>query len=653
MKINSLSLYNWMVFKGDQKIDFPSNENANVLVIFGENMRGKTCLLNSLRWCLYGKALDRQKAIIETNKLMNIEANNEGELRVSVELDFLADNHEYYLKREIEFAEGKNQPGNVKILMRKDNDVIPGGKVDDLIDYLMPEQLSRFFLFDGELLREYEDLVVAEGSTQATKIKQNIEKNLGLPVLTRSHRSLSDIKKKFNSAHRDELKKNNLLAKQAERLESYEDQNTIKQKGLEDLEKLISDDDKRIIVLRETLDAARGIVELTEKREYLEQKMKDLDRYIDTHKNELKTIASKLWRYPLKMALEPKMLELYEEIKKLKQSKDEKMEVMFEINNREETLNQKACKTCGHEITEDAKQKINKKVEELKPKLTDLNEVSDKLKHAENLYDELSPIYNVEPQLETYASIQQNIRLKRSEMVKTETKLFDLRELLKQHDQENAREVSNEYDRRIEERGENKHKCGTIIKEIEDLHKNIDSIKKDLDLTDEQQNTIISRRSELADKLEDIFKKAISLYINLKRKEIQKRATKTFSLLTTEENFDTLEINESYGLDLIVNGRKVDRSAGAEQIVALSLIESLNYLGRRKGPMMMDTPAGRLDKPHRKNVMNQLPKLVTQLAIFAHSGELDEKDIYFDKTLIGKTYRLVKINTFHSDIKEV
>ena len=69
--------------------------------------------------------------------------------------------------------------------------------------------------------------------------------------------------------------------------------------------------------------------------------------------------------------------------------------------------------------------------------------------------------------------------------------------------------------------------------------------------------------------------------------------------------------------------------------------------------MLMDTPAGRLDMQHRANIMNHLPKLVTQLAIFAHSGELDEKDIYFDKTLIGKTYRLERINTFHSDIKEV
>ena len=89
-------------------------------------------------------------------------------------------------------------------------------------------------------------------------------------------------------------------------------------------------------------------------------------------------------------------------------------------------------------------------------------------------------------------------------------------------------------------------------------------------------------------------------------------------------------------LYLIAGGERVARSAGVEQIVALSLIESLNHLGRRKGPMFMDTPAGRLDKKHRENIMEYLPKVVTQLVILAHSGELEEDNIYFDQSKIGK-----------------
>jgi len=87
--------------------------------------------------------------------------------------------------------------------------------------------------------------------------------------------------------------------------------------------------------------------------------------------------------------------------------------------------------------------------------------------------------------------------------------------------------------------------------------------------------------------------------------------------------------------------------------VALSLIEALNFLGRRKGPMLMDTPAGRLDKSHRENVMNYLPQVVTQLAFFAHSGELTEDDLYFDRSKIGKKYQIKRVSSFHSILEEI
>ena len=132
-----------------------------------------------------------------------------------------------------------------------------------------------------------------------------------------------------------------------------------------------------------------------------------------------------------------------------------------------------------------------------------------------------------------------------------------------------------------------------------------------------------------------------------------KRASDTFSNLTTEKKFDHLEINKSYGLNLIIDNKQVARSAGAEQIVALSLIEALNYHGRRKGPMLMDTPAGRLDLGHRRNIMDYLPKVVTKMAVFAHSGELTEEDIYFDRSKIGRKYKITRKSPFHSILEEV
>lgn len=51
------------------------------------------------------------------------------------------------------------------------------------MNLIMPEQVARFFLFDGELLQEYEELLL-EDSDMGSKIKDSIEKILGVPVLT-------------------------------------------------------------------------------------------------------------------------------------------------------------------------------------------------------------------------------------------------------------------------------------------------------------------------------------------------------------------------------------------------------------------------------------------------------------------------------------
>ena len=135
---------------------------------------------------------------------------------------------------------------------------------------------------------------------------------------------------------------------------------------------------------------------------------------------------------------------------------------------------------------------------------------------------------------------------------------------------------------------------------------------------------------------------------------IQDRANKTFAKLTTEKEFDTLKINETYGLSLIINNQIVNKSRGAEQIVALSLIEALNQLGRRKGPMIMDTPMGRLDLKHRKNIMKYLPEVTTQLSLFVHSGEIKKENLkdLLDVSKLGKSYVINRLSTFHSVLEE-
>ena len=69
--------------------------------------------------------------------------------------------------------------------------------------------------------------------------------------------------------------------------------------------------------------------------------------------------------------------------------------------------------------------------------------------------------------------------------------------------------------------------------------------------------------------------------------------------------------------------------------------------------MIMDTPVGRLDLSHRRNILDYLPKVVTQLAIFAHSGELAEDSDMVDPNIIGARYKIQRKSTFEAEIVRV
>ena len=74
MKIEKLIINNFMPYKGDQIIEFPLHETQNVMLLFGDNMRGKTSFLNAIRWCFYGIALGRHLREIPRINLVNSDA---------------------------------------------------------------------------------------------------------------------------------------------------------------------------------------------------------------------------------------------------------------------------------------------------------------------------------------------------------------------------------------------------------------------------------------------------------------------------------------------------------------------------------------------------------------------------------------------------
>ena len=75
MLIKSITLHNFRQFKGKQKLEFSSDSDKNVTVLLGDNTFGKTTILQSFNWCLYGVADFPKDSNPEV--LLNLEVANE------------------------------------------------------------------------------------------------------------------------------------------------------------------------------------------------------------------------------------------------------------------------------------------------------------------------------------------------------------------------------------------------------------------------------------------------------------------------------------------------------------------------------------------------------------------------------------------------
>lgn len=651
MKFISIELKNWLVFRGQQTISFPQDDYANVLIIFGENMHGKTSLLNAVRWGLYGEAQDRQKRVIANHKLLNVDAAGSDDNTFSVKLNIESQGKKYEILRS---AVVDNETAKTSLILREDNRVQDGGDISDAkIEGLVPKQISQFLLFDGELLNEFEQLVVDEGGPQASAIKTNIEKALGLPVLQRAKEELSLLQKSTSRAFQEEMKRKRVIEMLIRNLEKHESDKASKIDELQSLEENVRQAKIRVSELDQTLDQSHKDIALSEKSKLLKDETSRNNKEIETLGQQLKTAMTQIWRVPLYQALQPHIDKLKLSIDELKTRRRLAEVSLSQITNLKKAFDESVCGQCGNTLSSQQIADLRIEIDNLAKETADPTVIDQEIIKQNRKLDGLvfdvnssNTVTNIKVQTDKKIQLgRRNIQIA--------DELFEIRNSLNDFDEEAIRKTKSEFDMRMKEIGRLTENIASIRKTIDTIEVEINMIKKNPDYKNALKNDSKQLKVQTCENLLTIFDSAISNYRDTMREKVGHRASQTFSHLTTEPNFDYLQINESYGLNLIIEGQQVARSAGAEQIVALSLIEALNHHGRTKGPMLMDTPAGRLDKQHRKNIMNYLPTVATQLAFFAHSGELSEDDIYFDRSRIGKKYRIQKQGPFHSQLEEI
>ena len=155
-------------------------------------------------------------------------------------------------------------------------------------------------------------------------------------------------------------------------------------------------------------------------------------------------------------------------------------------------------------------------------------------------------------------------------------------------------------------------------------------LTKRLEAASTPELSAFQQRERILARARTVFEYAVDRYKAALRGRVQDSATELFRQMTTEkEDYASLAINDHYGLTIIhKDGRAEDgRSAGAEQVVALALMGALQANAPLRGPIVMDTPFGRLDPKHTANVVTALPSMAEQVVLFVQEGEIDRATV--------------------------
>lgn len=657
MKLHSLTARNFMPYKGEMELTFPQDEQRNVMIVFGDNMRGKTSILNAIRWAFYGEAVGRHSRPIPLQEIVNKEAALADDWRVEVHVRFDANGHAYDLRRVAERRQMVATPSKPEdfarsIHLTRDDSAVSGNQVEAEIGLIAPKQISRFFLFDGELLQEYETLLI-ENSQQGQQIKDAIEQVLGVPALTNGRVDIQTILKQAQKRQNADLKQIAGLEKQAERHAELTGKIDAIDRDLEDLNERLKNVREERTALDDELEAAQSVIGAKATLDAKLGEQKALNEDCDKKEAERLDLISGAWKDLIDAQLQIKRDQLERRRKELMDSIKKRSGLAQKVSDLKQLLDTRVCPTCEQVLSDERRSQIGEALGKAETELQSIDDSSAALQDISGRLDALSKIRGINAK-DRIRQAEKDLQGYHVRLTQIENDIEKLRDEIAGYDTAEIARKRVLHSEKIREEGrlqgdiqeQNVH-GKKLADELAVSQKAIEGLTKDRT----QRSTI---KVALCSDLEKVFSQSIEQLRDKLRQRVEALANDAFKHMTTQKSYRGLEINDNYGLQIVdSSGRHVAvRSAGAEQIVALSLIDGLNRTGRAAGPVIMDTPFGRLDLKHRDNILSYLPSVTSQFVLLVHSGEIrKETDLAVIAERIGAVYEIREVSSTQSRLE--
>ena len=644
LSLRRLEIEGFGPFADRAVLTFP--EQRGVTVIYGDNMRGKTSLMNAIRYAFLGEIQGHAERTREILSACNRDLVAAGKFGFRIGLSLHYEGADFDLMREVTpkiAAPLSDRDFTTTAALRRGGVVLGPADRAALLRAMLPKDIARFFLFDGELLDQYAELLISE-SDAGRIISEAIEHILGVPVLRNARDHLTALASIASRASAKEASKHQKTEAIGNALQSANDM-----KEAHEQER-----DRKTAELEELL-AQRDVIE-TERRhqeasaaavERLDRARKDRKAARDAHAAkaaELKVAMKDAWRTVLE-----------EPVADAKVAAREAVEEAFSslvTSLRIRAIENRHCRICDQAVPEDARSRL---AVSLPTDATAANIADYAGNAALTRRSELDGFQQKDVRGEVRL-IWEALRQARLDEAAAEGRIADANKILEDQDPDELRKRKTT----LTELGGKIRAARDAItaeqKRVDDQDAAIARLTKQLEAAGTPELAGFQLRERILARARTVFADAVDRYKTELRKRVQESATELFVQMTTEkEDYASLAINENYGLTIIhKDGRAEDsRSAGAEQVVALALMGALQANAPLRGPIVMDTPFGRLDPKHTANVVKALPTMAEQVILFVQEGEIDRATV---RELLGghllTEYQLDKETARRTLVKE-
>ncbi len=681
MKVSNIEITNFRQYYNSVNVDLETDGEKNIIIIGGRNGYGKTNLLLSIVWCLFGDKISHidenfkkeiqkeknyssfmQQSINWTAKKENITKFSVSIKISDIELPELKTLDSYtdtiLIKRTFDVSSMnenlsiKDNASNLEIFDDESD------KINFINDYIIPIDAAKFVFFDAEKIAEIANLSIKD---EGSFINDALGKILGLDtyetLIEDIEFYINNLKKEGASKNLHEQIINNEKAIEIseDQINNLEEENAERLKEIDDLKKKIREYDNLISQHsnqgNSTFDRNAILLEietLKAKEIELNERFNELSEIIP-----LAILTGKLEEVKEHLEIQQKN-ELSQNSSKENSDKIEKfIELLF---NKPPQPENSTMSLRDKMFYYEKAQSLGAKMFNDNDEFTELIFEHDLNNSEEKLIADAINLVNTQSK-DLFESTFEDFN-------EIKVKLLDLNITLSKVDADLEDELILEYsskketaDFNIAEKnrqiGENNQQITKLRSDIIRLNQQLVTLVKKVDIN--QQNKLKIQKSN---QYIDVLKQFLDEQKNKHKNSLEETILSELKILMHKLNSEPNQTKfiEDVKVTILASGqgmkitlfdqddteiRKESLSSGEKQIYISCLIKAILKESVKNLPIFIDTPLGRLDEEHRDNITRKYyPALSEQVVLFSTNSEITPKRFKEISRYISKSYLL-------------